>query len=157
MHDQVGHALHILNHATRRFIDAFSHKREHELLVGTNSWILHYIAGNADRPVYLRDIEHHFGISRSSASKDVDFLVRGGYLTRHAEELDARLRRLTLTPKAEALLDTIREDCQLDEDELLKGFTQNEIQTLLGYLNRMKENIETACNNRQPEKKEGLS
>ncbi len=138
-------------------MDAFSHKRENELLIGTNSRILHFIADNKDRPVYLRDIEHHFGISRSSASKNVDFLVRGGFLKRHAEEIDARLRRLTLTPKAESLLDTIREDCALYENELLKGFTPNEVQTLLGYLNRMKENIETACSTGQAEKKEGLS
>lgn len=157
MHDHVGHALHILNHATRRFMDAFSHKQENELLIGTNTWILHYIAENGDHPVYLRDVERHFGISRSSASKNVDLLVRGDYVRRHAGETDARLRRLTLTPKAEALLDTIRKDRQLYEDELLKGFTPGEIETLLGYLSRMKENIETACNTRQQEKKEGLS
>lgn len=157
MHDPVGHALHVLNRTTRRFMDAYSHKQETELLIGPNTWVLHYIAENDDHPVYLRDIERHFGISRSSASKIVDLLVRRDFVERHAGETDARLRRLSLTPKAEALLETIRRDQQIFEDELLNGFTPNEIQTVLGYLNRMKENIDAAYNKRQQNKKEGLS
>ena len=149
MHDHIGHALHVLNHATRRFIDIFSHKQETEFLIGTNTWILQYLAENRDHPVYLRDVERHFGISRSSASKSVDLLVRNDFVLRHAGQTDARLRRLTLTPKAEALLDTIQSDFRFYEDVLVRGFTPNEIKTLQGYLHRMKENIETACNEKQ--------
>ena len=105
--NQVGHALHVLNHATRRFVDMFSHKKENDELLGTGPWVLHFIAANRSHPVYLRDVERHFGVSRSSASKTVDLLVRRGFVQRHAGDTDARLRRLTLTPKAEALLETI--------------------------------------------------
>lgn len=156
-HDQVGHALHVLNHTTRRFLDNFSHKQENEELLGTNPWVLHYIAANRDHPVYLRDVERHFGISRSSASKIVDLLARKGFVVRHAGETDARLRRLTLTPKAEALLETIREDHELYESELLRGFTPNEVQTVLTYLDRMKSNLDSAMDKRQKSQKEGLS
>lgn len=137
----VGHALHVLNHTTRRYLDKFSHKKENDELLGTGPWVLHFIAASGGHPVYLRDVEKHFGISRSSASKTVDLLVRRGFVQRHAGDTDARLRRLTLTPKAESLLETIQEDHIAYESALLKGFTANEIQTVLGYLNRMKENL----------------
>lgn len=155
--DHVSHALRVLNHTTRRFIDAYSHKQENEQLTGANTWVLQFIAANSDHPVYMRDVEKHFGISRSSASKIVDLLVRKDFVQRHTGETDARLRRLTLTPKAEALLDTIRQDQQDLEDELLHGFTPIEIRTVLGYLDRMKTNLETAAQNRQKSQKEGLS
>lgn len=147
--NQVGHALHVLNHTTRRFLDMFSHKKENDELLGTGPWVLHYIAANREHPVYMRDIERHFGISRSSASKTIDLLARRGFVERHAGDTDARLRRLTLTPKAEALLNTIEEDQRFYENELLKGFTANEIQTVLGYLDRMRSNLDTAIENRQ--------
>ena len=155
--NQVGHALHVLNHATRRFIDMFSHKKENDELLGTGPWVLHFIAANRSHPVYLRDVERHFGVSRSSASKTVDLLVRRGFVQRHAGDTDARLRRLTLTPKAEALLATIQEDQDAFERVLLKGFTANEIQTVTVYLNRMRENLSAAIESQQNSQKEGLS
>ncbi len=155
--NQVGHALQVLNHTTRRFLDLFSHKKENDELLGTTPWVLHFIAANRGHPVYLRDVERHFGISRSSASKTVDLLVRRDFVERHAGDTDARLRRLTLTPKAEALLETIQQDRSFFESELLKGFTANEIQTVLGYLDRMKKNLDTAIEVRQKNQKEGLS
>ncbi|MBQ2667021.1 MAG: MarR family transcriptional regulator [Clostridia bacterium] len=157
MNDQVGHALHALNATMKRFIDNYSHKKENELLTGANTWVLHYIATNRDHPVYLRDVERQFGITRSSASKIVDLLVRKGFVERHTGDTDARLRRLTLTDKAEALLETIQQDNEMLETELLRGFSPNEIQTVLSYLHRMKNNIDAAGTKRQQAKKEGLS
>lgn len=157
MNDQVCQALHALNATMKRFVDNFSHKQENELLTGANTWVLHYIAMNGDHPVYLRDVEKQFGVTRSSASKIVDLLVRKGFVERHTGETDARLRRLTLTEKAEALLETIQQDHEMMEDELLRGFSRNEIQTVLSFLHRMKNNIDAAGAKRQQTQKEGLS
>ena len=103
MHDHekepIGHALHVLDTTMRRYIDTYSHKKEHENLTGTNTWVIQFIADHKDGPVYLRDIERRFGITRSTASKVVDMLVRNGFVERHTGETDARLRRLTLTEK----------------------------------------------------------
>ena len=107
MHDHekepIGHALHVLDTTMRRYIDTYSHKKEHENLTGTNTWVIQFIADHKDGPVYLRDIERRFGITRSTASKVVDMLVRNGFVERHTGETDARLRRLTLTAKSENL------------------------------------------------------
>lgn len=155
--EQVGHTLHVLNSTIRRFIDNYSHKQECDQLTGANMWVLLFISQNEGHPVYLRDVERHFGITRSTASKVVDLLVRKGYVERHTGETDARLRRLTLTPAAEALLETIRQDQEMMENELLQGFTANEIATALSYLHRMKSNIDNAVLRRQKTEKEELS
>ena len=122
----------------RRYIDTYSHKKEHENLTGTNTWVIQFIADHKDGPVYLRDIERRFGITRSTASKVVDMLVRNGFVERHTGETDARLRRLTLTEKSENLL--------------TKGFTQNEKETMLTYLRRAKINVDAAFAEKQQKK-----
>ncbi|MGN0478512.1 MAG: MarR family winged helix-turn-helix transcriptional regulator [Hominenteromicrobium sp.] len=147
--EAVGHALHALDSTMRRFVDTYSHKRENEQLTGANVWVIQFIADNRDGPVYMRDVERHFGITRSTASKVVDMLVRKGFVERHTGETDARLRRLTLTPQAEAMLQTIREDHEMLESVLLRGFTANERETLLTYLHRMKENVDYFSMQRQ--------
>lgn len=150
----VGHAMHALHTVMRRFVDTYSHKQEHEQLTSANTWVIHFIAENRGSPVYLRDIERHFGITRSTASKVVDLLVRKGLVERHIGETDSRLRRLTLTPQSEALLQTIREDQEMLESVLTRGFTANEVNTLLSYFARMQENINIAILEKQKAEKE---
>ena len=91
MHDHekepIGHALHVLDTTMRRYIDTYSHKKEHENLTGTNTWVIQFIADHKDGPVYLRDIERRFGITRSTASKVVDMLVRNGFVERHRKRI----------------------------------------------------------------------
>ena len=155
--EQVGYALHALNTTVRRFIENYSHKRENEQLTGANTWVLYLIAENPDRPVYLRDVEQRFGITRSTASKSVDLLVCKGFVERHAEDTDARLRRLVLTEKAKSLLETIRQDHCMVENELLNGFTDEEVNAALNYLHRMKNNMDAAEAKRQKSAKGDLS
>ena len=152
--ESIGHALHALDNTMRRFIDTYSHKQENEQLTGANVWVIQFIADNRDGPVYMRDVERRFGITRSTASKVVDMLAKKGFVERHIGETDGRLRRLTLTPAAEAIVDTIRANHEMMENVLLRGFTANECTTLLSYLNRMKLNVDFAMAQRQKTQKE---
>lgn len=103
----------------------------------------------------MRDIERRFGITRSTASKVVDMLVRNGFVERHTGETDARLRRLTLTEKSENLLADIRADHEAMEAVLTKGFTQNEKETMLSYLRRAKNKCRCClCRKAAEERKE---
>ena len=153
--ESIGHALHALNSKTHRFIDTYLHKRENDQLTGANTWVIHFIAEHRGSPVYLRDVERHFGVTRSTASKVVDLLVRKGFVERHIGETDSRLRRLTLTKQAEDLLQTINEDHEMLESVLTRGFTANEVRTLHAYLQHMQNNIDTAALERQKTQKEG--
>ena len=133
MHDHekepIGHALHVLDTTMRRYIDTYSHKKEHENLTGTNTWVIQFIADHKDGPVYLRDIERRFGITRSTASKVVDMLVRNGFVERHTGA-----------------------DHEAMEAVLTKGFTQNEKETMLTYLRRAKINVDAAFAEKQQKK-----
>lgn len=147
----IGHALHALDATLRRYVETYSHKKAHAQLTGANTWVLLYIAENGSAPVYLRDIERRFGITRSTASKVVDTLVRRGFVERHTVEIDARLRRLTLTEKAQALIQSIERDREMIEETLLQGFTENERTTVLIYLERMRQNLEISAEKKKRE------
>lgn len=147
--EEIGHALFSLNAATRRFVENYTHKREHERLTGANQWVIRFIAESTDAPVYLRDVEKRFGISRSTASKMVDLLVKKGFLERRTNAMDMRLRQLVLTERAKDLLETIRSDHEIVDSALTAGFSEEEKRDALALLYRMRENIQTAAESRQ--------
>lgn len=111
-------------------------------ITGTNGWLLGYLEDNSHRNVYQKDLEDAFCITRSTVSRVVDGLVKKGLIERQPVPEDARLKRLVLTPKATALTAMMREDGQKLEARLTAGFSREEIETLLQYLDRMKQNIE---------------
>lgn len=137
----IGMALHALDTTMRRFMDTHSHRREHDALTGSNTWVLLFLADSGDTPVYLRDVERRFGVTRSTASKVVNLLCTRGYVERHTVAADARLRRLRLTPKAQRIITSIREDRIMLQSTLTRGFTANEVDTVYLYLRRMRENM----------------
>ena len=101
MHDHekepIGHALHVLDTTMRRYIDTYSHKKEHENLTGTNTWVIQFIADHKGGPVYLRDIERRFGITRSTASKVV---LTKGFTQNEKETMLTYLRRAKINVDA---------------------------------------------------------
>lgn len=98
-------------------------------------------------------IERRFGITRSTASKVVDMLVRNGFVERHTGETDARLRRLLPDGKVKkSFWADIRADHEAMEAVLTKGFTQNEKETMLTYLRRAKINVDAAFAEKQQKK-----
>ncbi len=147
--EEVGHALFRLNSTLRRFIDSNTHNREHEPLNGPSMWLLRFLAENRDAAVYMKDVEKRFGLTRSTASKTVDLLVRNGLIERRTDEKDMRLRRLILTRRAESLLEDICRDHMLVESTLTQGFAEEEKIQVLHYLERMRENIDNAASRRQ--------
>jgi DNA-binding MarR family transcriptional regulator len=120
------------NHANKKLVDN---------ITGTNGWIIGYISDHNCRDVYQRDLEEEFGITRSTASKVVNLMVRKGLITRQSVPHDARLKKLVLTEKAIEVVALMEEDGKKLENTLRKGFTDEEIETLHSYLERMKKNL----------------
>ncbi|MCD8045779.1 MAG: MarR family winged helix-turn-helix transcriptional regulator [Clostridiales bacterium] len=137
----IGHEVHYLANLIGRVIDNSPARMQVENVTGKNTWIIGYIAKSDDKPVYQRDLEKHFGITRSTASKVVSLMVRKGLIERQCVPGDARLKRLVLTDQALTL------ECQMDqefnniENTLREGFTEEEIEMFFSYIHRMQENV----------------
>lgn len=139
---RVGVELRSLSNQIMRYLDKHSHKKCIDSITGTNGWIIGYIARNDGRDVYQRDLERHFGVTRSTASKVVNLMVRKGLLERQSVPHDARLKKLVLTPRARELSALMEEDGRALEAALTNGFSPGELETLFGFLERLKQNLQ---------------
>lgn len=143
MERALGVELRTLSNLTRRYFEQYSHKKCIEAITGTNSWIIGYIGDRtaAGENVYQRDLETRFGITRSTASKVINLMVQKGLIERQSVEYDARLKKLVLTEKSREIKRLMDEDHQRFEQELRKGFEEDELQMLFACLDKMKKNL----------------
>lgn len=141
MKPSIGREIRSLNNLIRRYFDSSPYRNEVEAATENNGWIIGFLAQNAQKDVYQKDIEAHFTITRSTASRVLSLMVRKGLVQRQAVSQDARLKKIVLTEKAWKIERLMREDLEQMEQTLLQGFTEDEIHTLSAWLQRMKENI----------------
>ena len=135
--------LRALNNMIMRFIECKGAKKEIDSATGTNGWIIGFISekNNRGEDVFQRDLEQTFSITRSTASKVVNLMVKKELIERQRVPQDARLKKLVLTPKAQALSKKMCRDGVMLENNLLDGFSDEEKQQMLSFIERMKKNI----------------
>lgn len=138
---RIGQELRSLNNLIRRYFEFSSHKKEIESITGNNGWIIGYLANHARQDIYQKDIEDHFTITRSTASKVLSLMEQKGLIQRQSVAQDARLKKIVLTEKAWEISEVMVEDAMKLENTLISGFKPEEIKTLQSYLQRMKQNI----------------
>ncbi len=139
----VSSQLRTLTRRIHRFIENSPNKKQIDSVTGTNGWIIAYLSCKKDDDIFQRDIEKEFDITRSTASKVIDLMEQKGLIERQKVSSDARLKKISLTPKAEQLSVLFEKDQQILEETLTKGFTPEEKQTLNEYIIRMKNNLGT--------------
>ena len=91
------------------WINLLSHKIKTQLnatfqslgITGVQSWVIyHILVHSKDGPVYQRDIETAFGLSRSTATGILQLLEKNGIIRRESVASDGRLKRLIPTQRA---------------------------------------------------------
>ena len=96
----IGFELRSLNNLIRRYFEFSSHRKEIETITGNNGWIIGYLAENADKDIYQKNVEEYFTIARSTASKVLNLMEQKGLIQRQAVAQDKRLKKIVLTEKA---------------------------------------------------------
>lgn len=141
MERAVGKELRSLNNLIMRHFENSPRRKQIESVTGTNGWIIVYLSRNRDRDIFQKDLETQFGITRSTASKVLNLMERKGFIQREKVARDARLKKIVLTPMALEFSDKMHEYAVCFERTLTKGFTEDEQDTLLDYIQRMKTNL----------------
>jgi len=137
----IGKQIHSISNLTKRRIDESESLQYVHRLTGTNGWIIAYLARNLERDIFQKDIEKEFTITRSTASRVISLMVEKGLVERRSMDYDARLKKLQLTEEALEINEHIREHILSVEETMTKGFSQEEIDQLMGYLERVKKNL----------------
>lgn len=134
--------LRILSRNINNYFINYGNRKKVDRMTGSGGWIISYIAENYNRDVFQRDLEKEFDITRSTASKNVDLLVENGFIERKPVDYDARLKKLVLTEKAMEVFKIMRNDRATLEDQMLKGFSDEEKKQLRVFLKRLSSNLE---------------
>ena len=144
MERDIGIELRKLSNLTCRYFEQKTNKKQVDAITGTNGWIIGYIARQESlgNPVYQRDLENRFGITRSTASKVVNLMVQKGLVEQRPVPEDKRLRRLVLTPRAQQVKQLMDEDHRRFEQTLRRGLNDADVRMLFSLLDRLKKNLE---------------
>lgn len=140
----IGREIRSLNCAIARYFDSGLSKDEaFDRITGTNGRMIGFLSKqrHLGRDVYQRDLEEMLGITRSAVSKALDLMVEKGLVERRPVAHDARLKKLVLTPEALEISERMRMFAEGLERDIARGFTQAEIDTFLGYIERIRKNL----------------
>ena len=112
-------------------------------ITGIQSRILHYIfVKRADGPVFQRDVESAFGLSRSTATEILKLMERDGLLLRESMKSDGRLKNLIPTQKAAHLDEQIVEYLHKTEKQLTHGLSGKQLSLFLQTVVQMYGNLD---------------
>ena len=145
----VCHTAHLFRRQLDRNIAAVTNDPD-ELFSGRNLWVLRYVKEREGTDVFQRDLERVFKVRRSTISRMIDLMVQKQYLIRESVEGDQRLKRLRLTPKAERVMEEVRQSTGTLEDHLRASFSPDEYSTLLNLLGRLSDTLEAGCDSGEP-------
>ena len=122
-----------------RKINQFARANGVEQATPMHGWIIEYLYRHRDEPVFQRDIEREFSITRSTVTNILQLMERKGYIQRLSVPQDARLKQLVLTEEGIRLHEKTLLSFHQTEDYVTGLLTEEENAELLRLLNKLRE------------------
>lgn len=137
--DHFGALVSQTSRVIRRAMDARISADVTPELTGVRGMLLGEIvrANKEDRDVYQRDVERWMQLRRSSVTALLQAMEQDGFITRCSVEKDARLKRLSATPKGVAYHERIRVSIDNFERELQRGIAPEQQAVARAVLERV--------------------
>jgi len=101
--------------------------------------ILEYVKRN--NMCTQKDIADFLQISPPSIATSIKRMQKTGFLEKLCDENDLRCNRITITQKGIESYETCRNDFNAIDENLFKGFSEEERKTMYDYFGRMLENL----------------
>ena len=132
--------INILSHKLKKRMNANTHSLG---LTGVQSHVMHYILVKcADGPVFQRDVESAFGLSRSTATGILQLMEKNGLILRESVASDARLKSLVPTERAAELDAQVRACLRETERMLTRGLSDGQVQLFKEMAAQMSRNLD---------------
>ncbi len=104
--------------------------------------ILGYLYHHLEDPVFQRDIEKEFRISRATATNTLQVMEKNGLVVRKCQDKDGRLKRIVMTEPAYERHAKVEEHMKLVDRQMLEGLTEAEVSELYRLLGKLRGNLE---------------
>ena len=146
MEKDCGMWINILSHMLKKRMNANTQSLG---ITGVQSHVMHYILVKcADGPVFQRDVERAFSLSRSTATGILQLMEKNELLTRESVPWDARLKSLVPTEKGAQVDAAVKKGIQEMEAELIEGISPGQRQVFLEVAAKISENLDRHWNER---------
>ena len=129
--------LHRVDNLIFRRLNQFSRANGVEQTTPMHGWIIEYLYRHRDEPVFQRDIEREFSITRSTVTNILQLMERKGYIARRSVEQDARLKQLVLTEKGRQFHENTMLALHQTDEYVASLLTEEENTELLRLLNKL--------------------
>ena len=138
--EDAGRIINIVSHQLKRTIFCYAWK-ECGLTTMQNR-VLHYIlAKSLENPVYQKDIEKEFRVSKSTVTEILQLMEKNGFIDRKSSKRDGRMKRIMPTEKAITIQKEVMENIRTVEEKLRAGVNEEDYRTCLKVLKKMSENL----------------
>ena len=122
-----------------RKINQFARANGVEQATPMHGWIIEYLYRHRDEPVFQRDIEREFSITRSTVTNILQLMERKGYIRRLSVPQDARLKQLILTEEGVLFHEKTMLSLHQTDDYVAGLLTEEENAELLRLLNKLRD------------------
>lgn len=93
------------------------------------------------KPMMASELAESMGVSRANITNLLTVMIAKGLIKQVEDDKDRRIKRLTLTSKAEELIIGLKKGRLISNKENLNGFSEKEKEQFHSYLKRITENI----------------
>ena len=131
-----------VNNLIFRKINAFSRANGLEQGTPMHGWIVEYLYSHQSEPVFQRDIERDFSITRSTVTNILQLMERKGYIERRSVPQDARLKQLVLTEEGICFHEKTMLCFHQTDDYVAGLLTAEENTELLRLLNKLRDALQ---------------
>lgn len=138
----VGMEISKTNNMLKRNWEKSDFKKNADEVTGKNGWIIGFLYENRDRDIYQKDIEETFSIRRSTVSGIIQLMEKKGFINRESVPHDARLKKLSLTPKAMEMHCLMLQNLEKTEEKLKRGISDEELNVFFKVLEKIRNNTE---------------
>ena len=138
---RIGKDINFLSTKIRRAICNLPAVANLSNISGSNVFIIVYLYKNEDKDLYQKDIEHEFGMTRSTVSSIISLMEQKNLIIREAVNGDARLKKIALTDVARKYAIDVINDLDNFEKKLSKNMSNEELESLEILLNKIEKNL----------------
>lgn len=150
MEKHYGHLLRILHWCTDQ---TMTNALEEMDLTSSQGHIMGYLSHRTEPPC-PRDIEEAFHLSHPTVSGLLSRLEKKGFIELRPDEADRRCKRIYLMDKGMQCHETMHQIIQTHENKLVQGFTPEEQEQFVLFLNRAIANMGgNPCPNHKEERR----
>lgn len=144
--EDAGRIINIVSHQLKRTIFFYTWKDCG--LTTMQNRILHYILMKSlECPVYQKDIEKEFRISKSTVTEVLQLMEKNGFIIRQSSKKDGRMKRIRPTEKAQMIQKEVIGNIRMVEEKLRAGVSEEDYRVCLKVLKKMSENLSKEENN----------